>query len=67
LKTEFNVGGTHYSLIASRDSRREIEAVAENIQPDRQLWTSAQKKAALRHRTGATAKEIHAAGSRGST
>jgi hypothetical protein len=67
LKTEFINGGARYTLIASRDSRRELEAAAEDIRPDPRLWTSAQKKAAMRHRTGATAREIHAAGARGST
>jgi hypothetical protein len=68
MKIAFSTGGVSYSLIASRDSRREVEAAEENIQPDRSLWTSAaQKRAATRHRTGATAKEIHSAGVRGST
>ena len=66
MKIEFSAGGVRYSLIASRDSRREAQAAAEDIRPDRSLWTNAQKKAAMRHRTGATAKEIHAAGARGS-
>ncbi len=67
MKTEFSIGGVRYSLIASSDSRREVQAAAEDIQPDKTLWTSAaQKRAAMRHRTGATAKEIHAAGARAS-
>jgi hypothetical protein len=67
LRTEFTCGAVRYSLIASRDSRREIQAAADDIQPDKTLWTSAaQKRAAMRHRMGATAKEIHAAGARGS-
>jgi hypothetical protein len=67
LKTQFSNGGINYSLLTARTTRREDEAAAEDIQPDKTLWTSAQKKAAMHHRLGATAREIHAAGSRGST
>jgi len=66
LKTEFTNGGTTYSLIASRESRRDEEITLDDIKPDRRLWTSAQKKAAMNHRTRASAKEMHAAGARGS-
>ncbi len=66
MKAEFIAGGVRYLLIVARDSRRAIAAAAEDIRPDRTLWSKRKKRAALSHRTEATAKEIHAAGVRGS-
>lgn len=44
MNANFTNGGVKYHLVVTRDSRRKIEAVAENIQPDRSLWKSCDKR-----------------------
>lgn len=49
MNVTFTNNGMKYHLLVTHNSRRDIEAIAENIQPDRSLWTDANKR---KHKNG---------------
>ena len=44
MQTEFQNGGVRYSLLVTGRSLREVEAISENLGPDKSLWTQEQRR-----------------------
>lgn len=62
MTIEFQNDGIRYSLVASRQGRRESEVQLEDIKPDYSLWTNLQKRKAGMLRKGHGWRNAHGHG-----